>query len=97
MSEAVFSGKPAAMAGGAARHPLVAFTRRLIREKPLGAAGGLVFLLFLVAGVLAEVIAPYGANETNMLRRLEAPSLEFWLGTDDSPNVLQVAAIFGVP
>ncbi|HEX7036100.1 MAG TPA: ABC transporter permease [Pseudomonadales bacterium] len=64
------------------RHPLIAFTRRLIREKPLGAAGGAVFLLFLIAGLLADVIAPYGANETNMLRRLEAPSFEFWLGTD---------------
>jgi peptide/nickel transport system permease protein len=41
-------------------HPTLAFTRRLIREKPLGAVGGAVFLLFLIAGALADVIAPYG-------------------------------------
>jgi peptide/nickel transport system permease protein len=63
-------------------HPLVDFTRRLIREKPLGAVGAAIFLTFLLAGILADVIAPYGVNETNMLRRLEAPNWDFWLGTD---------------
>lgn len=82
MSEAILRSKPAPTLRGVTGHPLLAFTRRLVREKPLGAVGGAVFLLFLVAGLLADVIAPYGANETQMLRRLEPPSLEFWLGTD---------------
>lgn len=83
MSEVLLPSPMTAGAGpAAAGHPALAFTRRLIREKPLGAIGGAVFVLFLVAGALADIIAPYGINETNMLRRLEAPSLEFWLGTD---------------
>lgn len=60
----------------------IAFNRRLVREKPLGAVGGAVFLLFLLAGALADVIAPFGLNETDMLRRLEAPNLAHWFGTD---------------
>lgn len=64
------------------RHPLADFTRRLIREKPLGAAGGAIFLLFLLCGIFADVLAPYGVNETDMFHRLEPPSWEFPMGTD---------------
>ncbi|MYK84205.1 MAG: ABC transporter permease, partial [Gammaproteobacteria bacterium] len=56
-------------------------TGRLIHEKPLGAFGGAVFLLFLVCGVFAEIIAPYGLNETNMAARLLPPSAEHLFGT----------------
>jgi peptide/nickel transport system permease protein len=59
-----------------------AFTKRLIREKPLGAAGAAIFMLFLFCGVFADVLAPYGVNDTDMFHRLEAPSLDFLMGTD---------------
>ena len=65
-----------------ARPPLVAFLVRLVREKPLGAVGGAVFLVFLLCGVFADFLAPYGVNETNLENRLEPPSLDFPLGTD---------------
>ena len=58
------------------------FVRRLVREKPLGAAGGLVFLLFLFCGVFADVLAPYGMNDTDLRHRLQGPSFSFWFGTD---------------
>ena len=61
---------------------MIAFALRLWREKPLGAVGGAIFLLFLFCGVFADFIAPYGINETDMFRRLEAPSLAYPLGTD---------------
>lgn len=64
------------------RGPMASFVLRLIREKPLGAAGGAIFIVFLFCGVFADVLAPYGANETDMFQRLEAPSLEHWMGTD---------------
>jgi peptide/nickel transport system permease protein len=64
------------------QHPLDVFVRRLVREKPLGAVGGAIFLIFLIAGTFAGVIAPYGLNETDLLRRLEPPSLSHWFGTD---------------
>ena len=62
--------------------PGIAFARRLINEKPLGAIGAGVFLLFLFCGVFADIIAPYGLNETHMTDRLEAPSWQYWFGTD---------------
>jgi peptide/nickel transport system permease protein len=36
---------------------------RLFRDKPLGAAGGVLLLLFLVVGIFAPWIAPYGYND----------------------------------
>jgi len=64
------------------RDPVAGLALRFLREKPLGAAGGGIFLLFLLVGIFADFIAPYGMNEVDMLRRLEAPSLDHVLGTD---------------
>ena len=47
-------------------HPFVAFHRKMLRQKKLGAIGGIVFALFLFAGVFADVLAPMGINETDM-------------------------------
>ena len=62
--------------------PFIAFNLRLIREKPLGAIGGAIFLFFLFCGIFADALAPYGVNETNMVARLQAPSAEHIFGTD---------------
>lgn len=64
------------------RGPLVSFLRRLIKEKPLGAIGGAIFVLFLFCGIFADFLAPFSANETNMYHRLESPSWDFPMGTD---------------
>ncbi|MYJ26639.1 MAG: ABC transporter permease [Holophagales bacterium] len=58
------------------------FTVRLFRTKPLGAAGAVVFAIFLFSGIFAGVLAPYGINETDLAHRLEPPSRQFLLGTD---------------
>ncbi|MYA07617.1 MAG: ABC transporter permease [Holophagales bacterium] len=55
---------------------------RLFRTKPLGAAGAVVFAIFLFSGIFADVLAPYGINETDLAHRLEPPSRQFLLGTD---------------
>ena len=65
------------------RHgPVVGFIIRLFREKPLGAAGAVIFLLFLLCGLFAGWLAPYGMNEINPINRMKAPSAAFPLGTD---------------
>ena len=64
------------------RSPLGSFVRRLVRDKPLGAFGGAVFVLFLVVGLCADLLAPFGINETSLEHRLESPSLQFPFGTD---------------
>lgn len=62
--------------------PFRDFLMRLVRDKPLGAAGAGVFLFFALAALFAGVLAPYGVNETSLYRRLQAPSWEFPFGTD---------------
>jgi peptide/nickel transport system permease protein len=58
------------------------FVVQLFRNKPLGAAGAVVFLVFLFCGVFAGWLAPAGMNEINPVNRMKPPSLDFPLGTD---------------
>lgn len=59
------------------------FFVRLFREKPLGAIGAVVCLIFLFAGIFADVLAPYGYNQIMPINRMKAPSWQFWFGTDN--------------
>jgi ABC-type antimicrobial peptide transport system permease subunit len=59
------------------RSGVVHFLVRLFREKPLGAAGGVIFMLFLLCGIFADVLAPYGMNQISPRNRLLAPSLAY--------------------
>lgn len=68
---------------GGALAAVVQLARRMWKEKPLGALGGIVCLLFLLAGIFADVLAPHGFNEISPLHRLKPPSWEFPLGTDN--------------
>ncbi len=58
------------------------FFVRLVREKPLGAAGGIVVLILLVMGIFADILAPHGFNEIDLKARFESPSFQYLLGTD---------------
>jgi peptide/nickel transport system permease protein len=60
----------------------IRFLVRLFRDKPLGAAGFVVCVIFLFCGVFADVIAPYGMNQIMPINRLKPPSWAFPLGTD---------------
>jgi peptide/nickel transport system permease protein len=59
------------------------FFSRLFREKPLGAIGAVVCLVFLFAGIFADVLAPYGFNQIMPINRMKPPSWQFWFGTDN--------------
>ncbi len=59
------------------------FLLRLFRDKPLGAAGGVLMLLFIVVGLFAPWIAPFGYNDIAPIERLKPPSPEHWFGTDN--------------
>jgi peptide/nickel transport system permease protein len=46
--------------------------------------GAVAFIiLILVLAVVGEIIAPYGANEINVMNQLQPPSLTHYFGTDD--------------
>jgi peptide/nickel transport system permease protein len=71
------------------------FIGRLFREKPLGAAGAIVFVLFLFCGVFADWLAPYGMNQIAPLKRLRPPSLDFPFGTDNLGRDMLSRCLYG--
>jgi peptide/nickel transport system permease protein len=76
-------------------HGLRDFVRRLVREKPLGLAGGLILLVFLFCGVFADFVAPYGYNEIISGDRMQPPSWAHWFGTDNLGRDLLSRCIYG--
>jgi peptide/nickel transport system permease protein len=77
------------------RSPLLHFIGRLFREKPLGAAGAVVFVLFLFCGLFADVLAPYGMNQIAPLKRLRPPSLAYPFGTDNLGRDMLSRCLYG--
>ena len=77
------------------RGPLRIFFSRLVREKPVGAAAALLFLIFVLSGIFANQLAPYGFNEINMLERLKAPSWQHPFGTDNLGRDMLSRCLYG--
>ncbi len=74
---------------------LAAVVIRLVRRKPLGAFGALVFVVFLACGIFAGALAPHGMNEINPLYRMKPPSLTFPLGTDNLGRDMLSRILYG--
>ena len=83
---------------------LTGFLKRLVREKPLGAVGGLIVLLLFLTGIFADLawiglpdagLAPYSYKEPHVLDRLAAPSAEYRLGTDSIGRDMLSRIIYG--
>jgi peptide/nickel transport system permease protein len=77
------------------RGPVLHFLGRLFREKPLGAAGAVVFVLFLFCGIFADALAPYGMNQISPLNRLKPPSWGFPFGTDNLGRDMLSRCLYG--
>lgn len=58
---------------------------RIARQKPLGAAAGVVCLLLILVALGADVVAPQAADAVDPIKnpRLQAPSWEHPFGTDN--------------
>ena len=77
------------------RYFLVDIAIRLIKEKPLGLAGGFIVLILFFTGIFADFLAPYGYNEMMLADRLSAPSATYVLGTDNMGRDLLSRVIYG--
>ena len=76
------AGGTAAAGPAAARAGLRKFFGRLVREQPLGTAGGIVILLLVLVSIFADSLAPYRYEEIHLRDRLQAPTAAYLLGTD---------------
>jgi peptide/nickel transport system permease protein len=56
---------------------------RFIREKPLGTAGAIIFLVAILVAIFAPLISPYNPNSPDIFMRLQSPSAQHLLGTDE--------------
>ena len=74
--------EPAAGAVAAGQAGLRKFFARLVREQPLGTAGGIVILILVLVSIFADSLAPYRYEEIHLRDRLQAPSTAYLLGTD---------------
>ena len=74
--------EPAAGAVAAGQAGLRRFFARLVREQPLGTAGGIVILLLVLVSIFADSLAPYRYEEIHLRDRLQAPTAAYLLGTD---------------
>ena len=73
----------------------VSFVGRLFREKPLGAIGFVICVIFLFTGIFADAIAPYGFNQIMPINRMKPPSWQFWFGTDNLGRDILSRVIYG--
>lgn len=89
------SDAPLEIAEPKGRGAFINFLKRLFKEKPLGAAGFTIVTIFLVAGVFADFLAPYGMNELHPKASLSSPSTQHILGADQLGRDLLSRIIYG--
>ena len=80
MSDA--TGIPSVEIAPKRRSRLADFFIRLVKEKPLGTAGGIVILILSFVAIFADVLAPYPYWEVHPVDRLQGSSAQYLLGTD---------------
>ena len=69
--------------------------KRLVKEHPLGAFGGIVVLLLVLVSIFAGFLAPYEPNEMRLADRLTGPSSQYRLGTDQLGRDFMSRLIYG--
>ena len=77
------------------RNALGDFFVRLVREKRLGAVGGIIFLILVFLAIFADFLAPYGMDEMRILDRFAAPSARHLLGGDQVGRDILTRLIYG--
>jgi len=79
----------------ARKSAFITFFSRLFREKKLGAIGLIIVVVFLLVGIFADFLAPYGMMEFDLKNRLQGPTLDHWMGTDHFGRDLFSRVIYG--
>jgi len=77
------------------RSAFAVFIKRLLKEKKLGTVGAIITLALLFVGIFADVLAPYGMNETHIDDYLAAPGAKYLLGADNIGRDILSRVIYG--
>ena len=93
MSDAI--GIPSAEIAPKRRSRLADFFTRLVMEKRLGTACGIIVLLLILVAIFADVLAPYRYTEPHLIDRLTGSSARYLLGTDHLGRDLLSRIIIG--
>ena len=80
MSDA--TGRPSAVSEPKRRAGLADFFIRLVTEKPLGTACGIIVLILIFVAIFADVLAPYDYIKIHLADRFQGSSARYLLGTD---------------
>ena len=87
--------KPSAIKESKRRGRLADFLLRLLKEKPLGIACGMIVLLLIFVAIFADALAPYPFYEMHLRDRFQGPSAQYFLGTDHIGRDLLSRLIYG--
>ena len=77
------------------RSRLADFFIRLVKEKPLGTASGIIILILILVAIFGGVLTPYPYDELHLVDRLQGSSAKYLLGTDQLGRDLFSRIIFG--
>ena len=80
MSDAI--GIPSTKIASKRRSRLADFFIRLVRDKPLGTVSGIIILILILVSIFANALAPYPYWQMHLADRLQGPSAQYLLGTD---------------
>ncbi|MGC2415351.1 MAG: ABC transporter permease [Stellaceae bacterium] len=81
--------------GSLAPRGIFAVSWTFLQRQPVGAIGMVLVLIFGLAGVFADWIAPYSPTANDFAAMTESPSLAHWLGTDQLGRDLLSRILFG--
>jgi len=68
---------------------------RFCRAKPLGAVSAVIILLMVVGAVFAPIVAPQDYRRVNAREKLQGPSAQHWLGTDQLGRDMYSRIVYG--
>src|SRR5262245_46526191 len=85
----------AALDSGIPRRGPIALTLNFIGRQPVGSIGMFLVLVFGLAGIFADWLAPYNPTANDFTAMTEPPSFSHWLGTDQLGRDLLSRILFG--
>ncbi|MGH6645282.1 MAG: ABC transporter permease, partial [Bradyrhizobium sp.] len=68
---------------------------RKLLENPVAVVSGVVLLILVLTSLFAPLLAPADPTYLDPVRRLEAPSSDFWMGSDDVGRDILSRILYG--